>query len=544
MSRNATSSKKWITVLAAISLLAVAILAGCSKDKGSNPPAASPDASQSPGASQQADSSQSPGTPKSGGVLKLAMTGAPVNLGLVPKSRTVQEVLMAVPALETLGRYDEKGNIVPWLAESWETDANAKTITYKLRKGVKFHDGTDFNAEAVKFNLDLMINAKRQEFKDLASVDVIDDSTVRLNLSQWNSSMVESVANFLWIMSPTAYQQLGEDGISKHPVGTGPFEFVSFQQDVSVKYKKFDGYWQPGKPYLDGIEWDVIADPLTASASFQNKDVDAFLNVPADVARQLTGTGTIIKLQSGLGARAGGLITDSANPDSPFADVRVRQALGYAIDRKELVTSILGGFALVTNQWGTPTSWSYNPDVEGQKYDPEKAKQLLKDAGYPNGFKTTIYSIGQDQMITAIQGYLAHVGIDAKIEVLDTAKFQEMTGAKGKWDGIMPYNFRGDSDLALYMPRNFAAGGPLYANNILHPDEVTSLLEQAKTAKDQETKKQISFELQKKVFDEYALAYAMYVDTAPAALQPYVKDSGINQTYMTVFTPESVWLDK
>ncbi|WP_276352190.1 ABC transporter substrate-binding protein [Cohnella caldifontis] len=540
MSRNASFSKKWITVLAVISLLAAAILAGCSKDNGEKTPAASS------GASQPADSGKdaSPGSPKTGGVLKIAMTGAPVNLGLVPKSRTVQEVLMAVPALETLGRYDEKGNIVPWLAESWETDPDAKTITYKLKQGVKFHDGTDFNAEAVKFNLDLMIEAKRQEFKDLASVDVVDASTVKLNLSQWNSSMVESVANFLWIMSPTAYQQMGQDGISKHPVGTGPFEFVSFQQDVSVKYKKFAGYWQQGKPYLDGIEWSVIADPLTASATFQNKDVDAFLNVPADIAKQLTGSGNVIKLQSGLGARAGGLITDSANPNSPFADVRVRQALGYAIDRQELVTSILGGFALVTNQWGTQTSWSYNPDVEGLKYDPEKAKQLLKDAGYPNGFKTTIYSIGQDQMVTAMQGYLARVGIDAKIEVLDTAKFQEMTGAKGKWDGIMPYNFRGDADLALYMPRNFGVGGPLYANNILHPDDVTQLLEQAKTAKDQETKKQISLELQKKVFDEYALAYAMYVDTAPAALQSYVKDSGINQTYMTVFTPENAWLDK
>lgn len=529
-------SKRVYLFAAVLCLLMTTVLAGCQTGGGEK---------QQGTTGTPAAGANQPSGPKSGGVLRLTMNNGPINLGFIPQSRTIQEVLMTAPALETLGRYDEKGNIVPWLAENWKTDPEAKTIVYKLKQGVKFHDGTDFNAAAVKFNLEQMLAAKRQEFTDIQNVDTVDDYTVKLSLKQWNSSMVESIANFLWIMSPAAFQKYGKDGLAKHPVGTGAFEFDSFQQDVSVKYKKFSGYWQKGKPYLDGIEWSIIQDPLTAAASFKKKDVDAYLGVSSDVAKQLEGAGNIINLQSGLGANAVGLITDSANPKSPFADVKVRQALGYAIDRKGIVSALYGNYAIVTSQWGAPTSWSYNPDVQGTPYNPDKAKQLLAEAGYPNGFKTTLNCLpASQQLMTAVQGYLAKVGIDAKISVLDDAKFKDMTGSKAQWDGIMIYNSRGDADLALYMPRNFGVGGPLYANNILHPDKVNQMLEQVKTAKDQESKKQISFQLQKAVFDENALAYAMYVNAAPAALQSYVSDSGINQTYMTMFTPESVWLNK
>jgi ABC-type dipeptide transport system, periplasmic component len=545
-------TKNLMRIVVMVSLAALLVLSGCSgnRNDGANGGGESADNNGDGGGGQnQGDggTKDSGGTngKKYGGTLRLAMNSPSANLGNVVQSRTVQEVLMAAPALETLGRYDPQGNIVPWLAESWDPDPNALTITYHLRSGVKFHDGTDFNADAVKWNLEQMISAGRSEFVDIDAVEVVDDKTVRIRLKHWNSSMVESIANFLWIISPAAYEKNGKDWAAKNPVGTGPFVIDSFEQDVVIKYKKFDGYWQEGKPYLDAIEWHMIADPLIAAASFRNKDIDGYLGVPADTAKELAGVGNLVKLQSGLGAVGLGWITDSGDPNSPFADARVRKALGHAINVEELVSALSGDFSIVTNQWGVSTVWSYNPQVQGTPYDPEKAKQLLAEAGYGNGLKTTLTAVqNNEQWATATQGYLKAVGIDAEIQIVDDAKFREMTGNKGSWDGIMQYNFRGDGDVALYMPRNFGVNGPLYAPNVAKPDDVQQLLEEVKRAPDQETKTKIAHELQRLVFEEYALAKPLFISTSPAVLHHEVKDTGINETYMTMYRPEDAWLDR
>jgi len=521
----------WVAAFALVTWL----MAGCT----SKPSGGQRESSPNPSAVETGSG------PKYGGTLRLILNKSPINLGYPPQSQTIEEFMVSNPAYESLGRYDKNGNIVPWLAESWQEDASAKTITIKLKQGIKFHDGTDFNAQAVKWNIDQMLAAERGEFADVESAEAVDGATVRVRLKNWNSSMIEALAIFMRIMSPAAFDKLGRDGLSKHPVGTGPFEFVSFEQDVSVKYKRFDGYWQQGKPYLDGIEFRFIPDATTAASALQAGEADGYLNIPAEVANQLKSSAQLIRLESGLGALAIGLITNSADPNSPFADVRVRKAMGHAIDKNAIISSLFGEWVIPTNQWGLPTSWSYNPDVQGTPYDPDKAKQLLAEAGYPNGFQTTLTGTqGQEQFMAAIQQYLQKVGINAKVDIVDLGAFKQMTGDKGSWNGIITFNHRGDADLALYMARNFAPNGPLYARNIQHPDKVTQLLAAARSAPDFETKRKISHDLQKAVFDEFALAYPMYVTTSPAALKPYVKDNGINQTYMTLFTPENAWLDK
>ena len=485
--------------------------------------------------------------PKSGGTLKLGVATRLVNIGYVPKTRSTFEVFIANAALETLGRYTESGEIVPFLAEKWETDTDKNTITYTLKKGIKFHDGTDFNAEAVKFNADLMIEAKRAEFADLDSVDVLDDYTVRFNLKKWNSAFVESVANFLWIMSPTAYQQMGADGITFHPVGTGPFVFDSYETDVVMKFKKNENYWQQGLPYLDGVEFHFYADQTSAMFSLEAGEIDGIWSTTARNAFDLSNKGfEVLTLKSGLGALARGIIADHGDPNSPFQDVRVRKALGHAIDVDAIIDSMMYGYAIKTNQWGAPTAWSYNPNVQGTPYDPEKAKQLLAEAGYPNGFKTKLISNNNNEdqtFFTIIQGYLKAVGIEADIEVVEEAKWREITQVPGEWDGIIGYNFRGDADLSLYMPRNFTPGGVLYANNLQHPPIIEQLLNEAKVAKTQEEKTRILHQIQLEVWDNHAMAVPMYVSTNPSVLREGIHDTGINVTYMTVWTPETTWME-
>ncbi|WP_339159424.1 ABC transporter substrate-binding protein [Paenibacillus sp. FSL W8-0186] len=532
--------RKKLHLTMVICLSVVLVLAGCgSKQSGS---ANNGNTGNSKKTENEASGNPSAG---SGGVLRLAFSNGPVNIGNMPQARTIEEVIVGGAALETLTRFDSSGNFVPWLAEKWEQDVEGKAITYTLQQGVKFHDGTDFNAEAVKWNLDQLLAVEKREFSNLASAEVIDEHTVKLNLKSWDSTMIETVTNFLWIMSPTSFEKLGKDAFSKQPVGTGPFVMDSFEQDVVIKYKKNEEYWQAGKPYLDGLEFHIIKDPMIASATFQTGDVDGLLLAPSNTVRELEKEAVIVRLESGLGAGASGFITDSANPKSPFADVRVRKAMGHAIDSEAITKSLFGDTVLNTNQWGLSTSWSYNPEVEGQPYNPEKAKQLLEEAGYPNGFKTKLIGgSGDSDRLTAVQAYLKEVGIDAQIEMVEFGKYKDLTGAEANWEGIITYNFRGDADLALYMSRNFAPGGPLYANNVYQPEDVTRLLQEARTAPDQDTKIKISHELQKLAYDEYALAYPQYVTTSPAIFKPYVKDTGINETYMTFFRPEDAKIEK
>lgn len=484
-----------------------------------------------------------------GGTLKIATMQNIVNLGFAPQTQAVQDFLVAGTALESLGRFDTKGTMQPWLAESWEADANAKTITFKLKKGIKFHDGTDFNAKAVQWNLDQYVQAKRGELKALQSTEIIDDYTIKLNLAKWNSSFLDAVAYFVVMSSPTAYDKNGgKDWAIKNPVGTGPFQFESWEADVAVKFKKFDGYWQKGKPKLDAVEWRIISDPMTAIAAFKAKEVDEIFNVPSDSIKPLEDSGaTIVRLKTGLGALGTGLIADSANPQSPFANVLVRQAVSYAINVKSIADNLLKGNVIVTNQWGVPGSWSYNPELKGFPYNPEKGKQLLAEAGYPNGFKTKLTCVNAPetvQVMTAVQSDLAKIGIDAQLDLVDNAKFREMTDKDHTWEGLIQYNSRGDADVVTYMPRNFSATGVLYVKGIAHPEKVEKLLVDAAQATDLKTKQTAAFELQKAVYEEYALATAMFVSTLPAAKHPYVKDEGISMTHASVWTPGDASISK
>ena len=486
---------------------------------------------------------------KEGGVLKLGIALKPTVLGYAAEMRTYQEFLIGSTALEPLGRHDETGQMQPWLAESWESDADAKTVTVKLKRGIKFHDGTDFNAEAVKWNMDEFLNYGRAEAKDLESTDVIDEYTVRLNLVNWNSSLMDALFYFVLMTSPTAFEKNDKDWAANNPIGTGPFKFDSWDRDVSVKFTKFEDYWQEGKPYLDAVEWHLIADAMTAMASFRAKEVDALVNLEPGIARQIEGTGAEIKkLETGLGAMAIGFAGDSINSNSPFSDVRVRKALSFAVDSEEITESILYGYAVATNQWGVPGSWSYNPAVEKYAYNPEKAKQLLAEAGYPDGFKTkltTLNSPMEVQIMTAVQGYLAEVGIDAQMELVDTAHYREITNvASDPWDGLMLYRGRGDADVVTYMPRNFSSKGLLMVNGLITTDKIDKLLVDAAAASDFETVRKIAFELQKEIYEEQCIITPLFVLTMPVAKYPNLHDEGFNKAQASLWTPESAWIEK
>ena len=168
------------------------------------------------------------------------------------------------------------------LATDWKVAADGKSITFNLRKGVKFHDGTDFNAAAAKWNMDRYLNVNPGNVPLWASIDVVDDYTIKLNLKSFQNTILNSLESTAGMMvSPTAAQKNGEDWMKINEAGTGPFTLKSFSRDVSVQLYRFDGYWG-AKPYLDGVTFNIIADTNTARMAFEGGQDDVFILTPME----------------------------------------------------------------------------------------------------------------------------------------------------------------------------------------------------------------------------------------------------------------------
>ena len=423
-------------------------------------------------------------TPKAGGIFRLISNEQPSALG-VPDLVKTAGMQYVSPMLESLVHrdiVDGKITFVGILAESWEWAPDYQSITFKLRQGVKFHDGTDFNAEAVKWNFQNRLEQNMPRAADVESVDVIDEYTVRYNLVDYTSLFLlnlEDGNGFGPIISPTAYDENGREWATWNPVGTGPFKFKSWEQDVSLEMERFDDYWG-GKALLDGVTCVFIADSLTAQMSFENGDGDRLYLISRsnELATYFEPMGyPIAWADSGLQNM---IIPSSKVEGSPWAIKEVRQALDYAIDKEQICESIGNGYW--TPQYSMHV-YSEPTNFQPRMYDPEKAKELLANAGYPDGFTTTFY-VGTHfagPSIAAIQDYLNDVGIKTEIEQITPQKWIELEqGPVGWGDGLM---FSGGGATGIkdwatftnYMYINMYSGGGRWNMTIERPAEIEAM---------------------------------------------------------------------
>ncbi|HSW58358.1 MAG TPA: ABC transporter substrate-binding protein, partial [Dehalococcoidales bacterium] len=492
---------------------------------------------------------------KTGGILKIGTGVDATVLGDPPAQTTVQDFVTSKTCVESLGRYDAKGNMLPWLADNWKMDAAARTITVTLKKGITFHDGTPFNAAAVKWNIDRFLAAKRAELPAGTTVSVLDDQTVVLTLPVWDTSAVIGMGYFAGPqISPTAFQKAGDNDKDRaawsalNPVGTGPFMFVSWQKTVKQVYKKNPNYWIKGQPYLDGIEWQFFADNTVMEAAYLSKEIDMIYILPALSAKNLQAQkANIVTLNTGLGLQMTSVWYNSAIPTSPFANLKVRQAVSHAINAKSLVDNLLYGFAVPLNQWAMPTSIYFNPAVTGYPTDADKAKQLLAEGGFPSGFKTSMLVLNTPDSVaiaTAIQAMLAKAGIIVVLDVADNARYRQLTSPGGSFTAMCLASQRGEVDPALFWPRNLSASGIIMNKTIINPPEIEKGLLDAKAAPDQATKQQIVWNLQKVIFMDFCIFTPLYIPSGICAKQTYIKDDNIMTTEYTQWTPESAWLSK
>jgi peptide/nickel transport system substrate-binding protein len=487
--------------------------------------------------------------PKYGGKVRIAIARDPQQIGdPVARPFNNTDIRLSAPVIENLLRYDEKGMLVPWLAESWKIADDKSSISFTLRKNVKFHDGTDFNAEAAKWNLERYRTSDNPELKSVSSIEILGNYSLKLNLSKWSSTLMNNFTQQAgMIISPKAFKEKGEERIKKEPVGTGPFKFKSWERDVNLVLEKFDGYWQKGKPYLDAIEYVTIKSPMTRNAALKAGEVDGVMIVEFQFLKELMDSGKYYPLAPGLSDILVCFVGDSANPNSPWADIRVRRAFSYAINGPELVATINQGYGQAINQYATKGSWGFNPEVKGYPYDPEKAKQLLAEAGYANGLKITMTSPAWGSYRyapPAIQEYLRKVGIEAEVVYHDPGKFDAILF--GGWKNmIMQQPGRlvipdAANNLDVYASCNAPFG---FKGTMLCPDDYREAIDKALEAADFETKQKWTWEAQRLLVDKYSLMNFVITNPRVNVFSKKVHDINWEIITTTQWTPEDAWIE-
>jgi peptide/nickel transport system substrate-binding protein len=494
-------------------------------------------------------SAAKPTGPQPGGIVKIAYpSDVPASLGGLGYPPNLQEGLgltAGMCALEQLTKIDAGGNVVPWLAEKWTIGADQKSITFSLKKDLKFHDGSVFNADAVKWNIDKMRTGKTANFmQTITSVDIIDDYTVRFNLSRWDNTLLGNMAVFAGpIISKVSYEKNGEDFSIKNPIGTGPFKFVSWTKDVKINFTKSPDYWQKGKPYLDGFEFDIIADSMVMAASFKRGEIDAIQLVDALTAKDLetTKTGNLNKFVGG----GSGLCWDSKTTDSPYAKVQVRQAVEYAVDKDAICKSIGLGYWIPSYQIPREGSWAYAADAPVRKYDPIKAKQLLTEAGYPTGFKTRLLYMNTpayNDVVVAYQSYLKAVGIDVELAPMTGPAYIDYTNKA--WSNALTTIFGTYSADDLNALNKWDGPGyhPWASRDI--PQDYQDAISAAVSASDPAQMKTLT-QKAVKLGVEKAVSAWMYKTYQISATQKKVNNLGMPGVGgMYLWTPWDTWISK
>jgi ABC-type transport system substrate-binding protein len=332
---------------------------------------------------------------------------------------------------DNLVRFNTKMQIEPALAESWTQSADGLIWTFKLRKGVRFHDGTPFDAKAVKYFFDRVLGDEKPFKASLYTpfvqgAQVVDDNTVRVTLKQPFAAFLFRLAHSAGaIVSPAAHQKWGKD-LALHPAGTGPFKFVEWVKGDRVVVERNDAYWG-GRPLLDRVTVKTVKEDSARVLMLQSGDADLILNIPPEDIPRLRKDARFA-VESIATARA--LYVTINMKKKPFDDVRVRQALNHAVNREAIVGSLFQGNAEAIAGIVAPLQNGF-AKLPGYAYDPKKAKELLAQAGVP-ALKVKLWSpkgryVKDFELAQAVQQDLAAVGVEAALSTMEWGAYLSAT---------------------------------------------------------------------------------------------------------------------
>jgi len=482
--------------------------------------------------------------PRRGGTLRISMPYNPAALD--PMTGRNQPDFNALYALyDALVDFDpDTLEMKPGLAKAWNFP-DSTTLVMDLREGVEFHDGTPFDAEAVKFNLDRSMTDQRSNVKSdlttVASVEVTGPHQVTLKLKIPNAGLPAILSNRAGCMlSPASVKAVADGNVDRAPVGTGPFKFVEWRDNDLIKVERNTNYWQDGQPYLDGIEFKIINELNTAARTVTAGQADIALNLAAQ--------------QIALARRDSNLATTAVPSmtvytalynyvDGPFGDVRIRQAANYALNREELNRVLMLGLGDPTCSIFPRSFWAADPEtVDYYKHDVDKAKSLLAEAGHPNGIEIEAWgwpdqaSVQRQELISS---QLAQAGIRLKLTPVPPA--QAMSNFFIEKRGQMIVTPTGGlPEPSIAYERMFAADALRNASK-KEVDGYRPLVDATMSIFDQEERTKALHKLHRFVVEQ-ALHLPQYMSASMAVHSLNVKDF----RYGVITSPKfhTVWLDQ
>ena len=418
----------------------------------------------------------------------------------------------------------EAGVLIPLLAESWELAPDQSYYIFNLRQGVKFHDGTDFNAQAAKWNFDKWIPLERPFMESVESVEVIDDYTIKVNLTTWDSIWLNDLGRHLVMISPTAYEKNGEDWMDEHAIGTGPFKIKEFVRNQLVVYEKNEDYWNKGLPYLDGLDVLQIREPMTAMAAMRKGEVFALNEVPMMIASELRETGDFdVQWTPALHEV---IVMNSTNPESVWYDKRMREAMEYAVDKEKICQALGYGFLEPVNEIVHSIHLAADPGTVPRAYDPDKARQLVAEAGYSEGVKvklTTNADLPQD-LYVALQEDLAAVGIQVDLNPVTGAALNQMSFEPAPGSDLRIESQRGGPGNPVGSARETLSEKSVYLPGLKRPEGFQQLLEQALQEPDTDKQVELLVEMEKLAYEDMMFV-PLWNKPIIAVISPVIQDA-------------------
>lgn len=456
--------------------------------------------------------SQTTSTPKRGGTLRVAYSGAPQ--GFDPALASIGFSHLAIEQIyATLTGLDKEANPIPELAQRWEISGDGRQITFFLHKGVKFHNGDELTSEDVKFTFDRLRDPKTgyayaSQVAMIESVSAVDPHTVRFNLTTPTGPFLTFMA-FPGSGIVPRKEVLARGNLSTNPIGAGAFKFVDYKPGTLLRLARHNNYFVSGRPYVDAFEMHIIVDETARTDALFGGLVDFSTEVPAKDWSRVKSDSKLVGI-SFLGSHWHFVCVNCTRP--PFTDPRVRQAIGYAVDRKALIEACYFGEAVpILGGTVPPWSWGHAPDLQPfkERADIAKAKQLLSAAGLPNGFKTTFVNAPDIPTLNVqtplLQQQMKAVGIELQIVSIENPRWQDVMVGTHDFDmaNIFWLSPLADPDDFTYL--NFRSKQPTNID-VYSSARMDDMLDQARNTADQAKRKALYRDIQALSLEDAPLA--------------------------------------
>jgi peptide/nickel transport system substrate-binding protein len=378
-----------------------------------------------------------PTSPQPEGTLRVAVSTFPNTLD-APITAEQQARNSARPLFDSLLWVNDEGDIEPALAESWEISDDGLEYIFHLREGVTFHNGEPFNADSVVFTWNRYINpelAWNERWRMADNVEKVDDMTVKITTEEPKPLLLRTIATHWSIVPPGYFEEVGEVEYGNAPVGTGPFMFVEQVTGDHITYKANPNYWKEGYPKIETLIIRPIPESATRVAAIQTGEVDIVGRLSAEEAQSLLGAQGVQVIRYPV-TRVYYIAFNNmtSGVGQPTEDPLVRQAMNYAVDVQAIIDALFNGYFKQSTGFVATGELGYGA-VEPFGYDPDKARELLAEAGYPNGFSMGFACPAGayahfEEVCEAVQAYLAEVGIDTDLEIMESGHYWDLEAAK------------------------------------------------------------------------------------------------------------------